>query len=58
VADIFKNVPVLDTGARGSTNTFIRGIGDILISWENEALLAVNKIGKNQFEIVFNKYTC
>jgi sulfate transport system substrate-binding protein len=49
---IFKNVPVLDTGARGSTNTFLRGIGDVFISWENEALLAMNNLGKDQFEIV------
>ncbi|HIJ73394.1 MAG TPA: sulfate ABC transporter substrate-binding protein [Candidatus Hydrogenedentes bacterium] len=52
VARIYKNVPVLDTGARGSTTTFLRGIGDVFISWENEALLAVNKLGKDQFEIV------
>jgi len=49
---IIKNVPVLDTGARGSTNTFLRGIGDVFISWENEALLAINNLGKDQFEIV------
>jgi sulfate/thiosulfate transport system substrate-binding protein len=50
---IFKNVPVLDTGARGSTTTFVqRGIGDVFISWENEALLAREKLGKDQFEIV------
>lgn len=50
---IFKNVIVLDTGARGSTTTFVeRGIGDVLIAWENEAFLAVNEIGKGQFEIV------
>jgi len=53
VAAIFKNVPVLDSGARGSTTTFVeRGIGDVLIAWENEALLAVNKLGKNKFEVV------
>ncbi len=53
VAAIFRNVPVLDSGARGSTTTFIeRGIGDVLISWENEAFLAVNEFGKGQFEIV------
>jgi sulfate transport system substrate-binding protein len=46
-------VPVLDTGARGSTTTFAeRGMGDVLISWENEALLIVNTIGKGRFEIV------
>ncbi|MEO5820762.1 MAG: sulfate ABC transporter substrate-binding protein [Vicinamibacteraceae bacterium] len=50
---IFKNVPVLDTGARGSTTTFVqRGIGDVFISWENEALLARAKLGKDQFEII------
>lgn len=50
---IFKNVPVLDSGARGSTTTFVeRGIGDVLISWENEAYLAVNDIGRDQYEIV------
>ena len=46
-------MPVLDTGARGSTTTFVqRGIGDVFISWENEALLAREKLGKDQFEIV------
>lgn len=50
---LFRNVPVLDTGARDSTNTFIRrGVGDVLISWENEALLAVERLGKDQYEIV------
>ena len=52
---IFGNVPVLDTGARGATTTFVeRGIGDVLIAWENEALLAVNdfKDGRDRFEIV------
>jgi sulfate transport system substrate-binding protein len=50
---LFKNVPVLDTGARGATTTFIqREIGDVLIAWENEALLATKESGKNQFEIV------
>ena len=53
VQSIFKNVPILDTGARGSTVTFVeRGIGDVLIAWENEAVLAVKDIGKGQFEIV------
>ena len=51
---IFKNVPVLDSGARGSTTTFVeRGIGDVLISWENEAYLAVKELGTDKFEIVF-----
>ena len=50
---LFKNVPVLDSGARGSTTTFVeRGIGDVLIAWENEAFLAVNKLGQGKFEIV------
>jgi len=50
---LYKNVPVLDTGARGSTTTFAqRGIGDVLIAWENEAFLAVNELGKDKFEIV------
>ncbi|MBI4970375.1 MAG: sulfate ABC transporter substrate-binding protein [Candidatus Omnitrophica bacterium] len=53
VKKLFKNAPVLDTGARGSTTTFVeRGIGDVLIAWENEAFLAVNEIGQGQFEIV------
>ena len=53
VSKLFKNVPVLDTGARGSTTTFVeRGIGDALISWENEASLVVNTVGKDRFEIV------
>lgn len=50
---IFKNVSVLDSGARGATTTFAeRGIGDVLIAWENEAFLAVKQLGKDQFEIV------
>lgn len=53
VTKLFKNVPILDTGARGSTTTFVqRGIGDVFISWENEAFLAINELGKDQFEIV------
>jgi sulfate/thiosulfate transport system substrate-binding protein len=53
VAGIYKNAPVLDTGARGSTTTFVeRGIGDVLIAWENEALLAVEENGKGEYEIV------
>jgi sulfate transport system substrate-binding protein len=53
VARIYKNVPVLDSGARASTTTFVeRGIGDVLISWENEANLALNQPGGDQFEIV------
>ena len=53
VAKLYKNVPVLDSGARGATTTFVqRGIGDVLIAWENEALLATEKLGKDKFEIV------
>jgi len=53
VAGIFKNVPVLDTGARGATVTFVeRGIGDVLVAWENEAILAERKLGKGKLEIV------
>ncbi|MCK9621770.1 MAG: sulfate ABC transporter substrate-binding protein [Methylobacter sp.] len=53
VKKIFKNVPVLDSGARGSTTTFIqRGIGDVLITWENEAFLALKEYGAGEFEIV------
>jgi sulfate transport system substrate-binding protein len=53
VTKLFRNVPVLDSGARGSTTTFVqRGIGDVLLAWENEAFLAVNEIGKGKFEIV------
>ena len=53
VANLYRNVPVLDTGARGSTTTFVqRGIGDVLLSWENEAFLAVKELGPDKFEIV------
>jgi sulfate transport system substrate-binding protein len=53
VARLFKNVPVLDSGARGSTTTFVqRGMGDVLLAWENEAFLAVNELGKDKYEIV------
>lgn len=53
VTKLFKNVPVLDSGARGSTTTFVqRGIGDVFLSWENEAFLALNELGKGQFEII------
>jgi sulfate transport system substrate-binding protein len=56
VARLYKNVPVLDTGARGSTVTFVeRGLGDVLIAWENEALLAVRELGKDKFELVVPK---
>jgi len=53
MAKLFRNVPVLDSGARGSTTTFVeRGQGDVLIAWENEALLATNKLGRGKFDIV------
>ncbi len=53
VTRLFKNVPILDTGARGATVTFAqRGIGDVLIAWENEALLAARELGKDRLEIV------
>jgi sulfate/thiosulfate transport system substrate-binding protein len=53
VASLFKNVPVLDSGARGSTITFVeRGVGDVLLSWENEAFLAVKELGPDKFEII------
>jgi sulfate transport system substrate-binding protein len=54
IRKLFKNVPVLDTGARGSTTTFAqRGIGDVFISWENEAYLANERLGAGKFEIVY-----
>lgn len=53
VKALFQNVPVLDSGARGATTTFVqRGLGDVLISWENEAFLAINELGQDKFEIV------
>jgi sulfate/thiosulfate-binding protein len=53
VGALYKNVPVLDTGARGSTTTFAqRGLGDVLIAWENEAFLALNELGPEKFEII------
>ena len=53
---LFRNVPVLDTGARGATTTFVqRGIGDVLLAWENEAFLAQEELGKDKFEIVVPK---
>jgi sulfate/thiosulfate transport system substrate-binding protein len=53
VGDLYKNVPVLDSGARGSTVTFVeRGVGDVLLAWENEAFLAQREFGKDKFEIV------
>jgi sulfate transport system substrate-binding protein len=53
VRKLYANVPVLDTGARGSTTTFAqRGIGDVLLAWENEAFLAIDELGADKFEIV------
>lgn len=53
VRTLFRNVPVLDSGARGATNTFVqRGMGDVLLAWENEAILAINELGPDKFEIV------
>ncbi len=53
VTEVFRRVPVLDSGARGSTNTFVqRGIGDVLLAWENEAFLATKELGSSDFEIV------
>jgi sulfate/thiosulfate-binding protein len=53
IAALYKNVPVLDSGARGATTTFVqRGLGDVLLSWENEAYLAVKEFGADKFEIV------
>lgn len=54
LAKLFKNVPVLDTGARGSTITFTqRGIGDVLLAWENEAYLSVKELGPDKFDIIY-----
>ncbi len=53
VSRLFQNVPVLDTGARGATTTFVqRGIGDVLIAWENEAFLSLKESGKGELEII------
>lgn len=54
VTKLFANVPVLDTGARGATTTFVqRGIGDVLIAWENEAQLSIKETAKDQLEIIY-----
>ena len=54
VSKLFQNVPVLDSGARGSTVTFAeRGIGDVLLAWENEAHLSIKEFGDNKFDIVY-----
>ena len=51
--ELYRNVPVQDTGARAATNTFVqRGIGDVLLAWENEALLAGREMGADAFDIV------
>jgi sulfate/thiosulfate transport system substrate-binding protein len=53
VQQLYRNVPVLDSGARGSTNTFVqRGLGDVLVAWENEAILVVKRLGPDRFDIV------
>jgi sulfate/thiosulfate transport system substrate-binding protein len=58
IAKLFKNVPVLDSGARGATTTFVqRGIGDVLIAWENEALLSLKESAKGEFEVVMPTIT-
>jgi sulfate/thiosulfate-binding protein len=54
ITKLYKNVPVLDSGARGATTTFVeRGIGDVLLSWENEAVLATKELGQGKFEVVY-----
>lgn len=56
VEALYKHVPVLDTGARGATTTFVqRGIGDVLLSWENEAQLALKEQGGDKFEVIYPK---
>jgi len=58
VTALYKNVPVLDSGARGSTTTFVqRGLGDVFLSWENEAFLAIKEFGADKFEIVVPSYS-
>src|SRR5262249_45485010 len=52
VTRLYRNVPVLDSGARGSTTTFVERGSDVLLAWENEAYLAINKFGRDKFEIV------
>ncbi|GJM83819.1 hypothetical protein HMSSN139_63150 [Paenibacillus sp. HMSSN-139] len=54
VQELFKHVPVLDSGARGATTTFVeRGLGDVLLAWENEAWLSVQELGPDKFDIVY-----
>ncbi len=57
VKKLFQNVPVLDTGARGSTTTFLRGTGDVLLAWENEALLTIKSLDPGEYEIVVPSVT-
>jgi sulfate/thiosulfate-binding protein len=58
VAQLFKRVPVLDSGARGSTNTFVqRGIGDVLLAWENEAFLSIKELGPDKVDVVFPPFS-
>jgi sulfate/thiosulfate transport system substrate-binding protein len=58
VTALFKNVPVLDSGARGSTNTFVqRGIGDVLLAWENEAFLSIKELGPDKVDVVFPPFS-
>ena len=58
VAAVYKNVPVLDTGSRGSTVTFAqRGLGDVLPTWENEAFLVLDEFGKDKFEVVVPQHS-
>lgn len=53
VGELLKHVPVLDTGARGATTTFVeRGVGDVLLAWENEAFLAIKELGPDKFDII------
>lgn len=54
IAQFYQHAPVLDAGARGATTTFLqRGIGDVLVGWENEAMITLNELGKGQYEIVY-----
>jgi sulfate transport system substrate-binding protein len=58
VGKLYRNAPILDTAARGATTTFVeRGIGDVLLAWENEAFLAIEQLGKGEFEIVVPSYS-
>jgi sulfate/thiosulfate-binding protein len=58
IGALYKNVPVLDSGARGSTTTFAqRGLGDVLLSWENEAFLAINELGPDKFDVVVPQFS-